>query len=188
MRIRTERRSLDLGPGPGRIAVVADTHSKPHPNVPRLLEAEAPAAILHGGDIGNHQVIDALATIAPTHAVRGNIDNHAEDTPDVIVLDVTNVNAHVRILLVHIAVHGVRLRRDAKRLANEHGANLVVCGHSHVPLIARDGGFVVFNPGSIGPRRFTLPITYGVIELADGRMTMRHVNCETGEAWTPTPS
>lgn len=184
--LRIEQRTVDLGAGPARIAVVADTHSKPHSNVPELLEAEAPAVILHGGDIGAHRVIDDLGAIAPTHAVRGNIDAHAEDTPDVILLELVSGGARLRVLLIHIAVHGVRLRRDAKRLAKKQDAQLVVCGHSHVPLIARDEGLVVFNPGSIGPRRFRLPITYGVIEIDDGRTTMRHVDCETGRPWTPS--
>jgi predicted phosphodiesterase len=55
----------------------------------------------------------------------------------------------------------------------------VVCGHSHAPLIARDGRFAVFNPGSIGPRRFMLPISFGVIEVRATGVSMRHIDCET---------
>ena len=91
----------------------------------------------------------------------------------------------LRILLTHIAVYGPRLRRDVRELAAKHDAQMVVCSHSHVPLIARDGGVVVFNPGSVGPRRFQLPITFGVMELADDGWKLRHVSCETGERWQP---
>jgi predicted phosphodiesterase len=62
---------------------------------------------------------------------------------------------------------------------------MIVCGHSHVPFVGRDRGLTVFNPGSIGPRRFQLPIVFGVIEIAAGKLSLRHVDCETGGAWEP---
>ena len=70
-------------------------------------------------------------------------------------------------------------------MARARGASLVVCGHSHVPFIGRDQGLVVFNPGSIGPRRFHLPIVFGVIDLGPGGVKLRHVDCETGRTWEP---
>ena len=63
-----------------------------------------------------------------------------------------------------------------------------MCGHSHVPLLTEDDGLFVFNPGSIGPRRFTLPITFGVMERTETNWSMRHVSCETGERWLPRPA
>src|SRR5690606_8456532 len=98
------------------------------------------------------------------YAVRGNIDEHARDLPDVLVLDVTGA-APLRILLMHIALHGSKLRTGVVRIAKAEGAALVVCGHTHVPFIGVDRGITVFNPGSIGPRRFTLPIVLGTIEI-----------------------
>jgi hypothetical protein len=62
---------------------------------------------------------------------------------------------------------------------------MVICGHSHVPFIGRDKGLIVFNPGSIGPRRFQLPIVFGVLRLGPGGISLRHVSCETGETWLP---
>jgi predicted phosphodiesterase len=62
---------------------------------------------------------------------------------------------------------------------------MVLCGHSHVPFLGRDKGLVVLNPGSIGPRRFQLPITLGVLDLAQTGISLRHVSCETGETWLP---
>jgi predicted phosphodiesterase len=84
-----------------------------------------------------------------------------------------------------VAVAGAKIRADAARVARASGASLIVCGHSHVPFIGRDRGLTVFNAGSIGPRRFRLPIVFGVLEIADGRMSLRHVDCETGSTWTP---
>ncbi|MEZ4470726.1 MAG: metallophosphoesterase family protein [bacterium] len=167
------------------MVVVADTHSQPHPAMADLIRAEAPAAILHAGDVGDAAVLDALARLAPLVAVRGNIDGRSL-APDHIVLDVTRATGpSLRILLTHIAVRGPRLQAQAARLAREEGASVVICGHSHVPLIARDQGLVVFNPGSVGPRRFALPITLGVLDFSPRGVAMRHLDCETGARWLP---
>lgn len=172
------KRSAKL-PAPARLAVVADTHSSPHPDAVRHLAALRPDAIVHAGDIGDPAVLDQLAAIAPVHAIRGNID--ARGLPDVIVLDV----GELRVLVIHIAVAGPRLRADAARLARAEGAKLVVCGHSHVPFVGEDHGLAVFNPGSIGPRRFHLPIVFGTIDVSSSGIRFAHVDCETGQAWSP---
>lgn len=166
-----------------RIAVVADTHSRPHPATARRLAALEPDAILHAGDIGDLSVLDDLAALAPVYAVRGNIDTRADALPDVMLLELAGRS--LRVLLTHIAVYGPRLRADVARRARASGASLVVCGHSHVPFMGRDKGLTVFNPGSIGPRRFHLPIVFGTIELDADAVRLTHVDCETGEPWTP---
>jgi uncharacterized protein len=169
-----------------RLGVVADTHSKPHPALLELLRARQPDAILHAGDIGDLAVLDALATVAPVHAVRGNIDVRARDLPDDLTIDiVAEAEPVLRILLLHIAVNGPRLRADAARLASAAGASLVVCGHSHVPFIGEDRRLIVFNPGSAGPRRFSLPIVFGTIDIDPTGIRLAHVDCETGRAWSP---
>ncbi len=170
-----------------RLAVVADTHSAPHPGTTKHLRALSPDAILHAGDIGDLAVLDELEAIAPLFAVRGNIDERAPGLPDVLTLDVMAGEASLlRILLMHIAVDGPRLRADATRLAHSRDAALVVCGHSHVPLIARDGDLSVFNPGSVGPRRFRLPIVFGTIEVTPVAVQLAHFDCETGRPWRPS--
>lgn len=164
-----------------RLAVVADTHSQPHAATRERLTELAPDAILHGGDIGELSVLDELAAIAPVYAVRGNIDTHARDLPDVLVLDV----GPLRILLTHIAVYGPKLRAEVAAMARAEGAKLVVCGHSHVPFIGADRGLTVFNPGSIGPRRFSLPIVFGRIDIAAGAVKLAHLEAATGRTWLP---
>lgn len=169
-----------------RLAVVADTHSRPHPSAARRIEALEPDAILHAGDIGDRRVLGELSKIAPIIAVRGNIDEHATDLPDSIAIDLrSGSETALTLLLMHIAVYGPKIRADAARLATDHGARLIVCGHSHVPFVGRDRGLTVFNPGSIGPRRFQLPIVFGVLEIASGKLQLRHVDCETGDTWSP---
>lgn len=172
--------------GAARIVVVADTHSKPNAAIGQRLLELRPAAILHAGDIGDLAVLDALAAYAPVFAVRGNIDVHAPDLPDHVVIDVHGgPGGTFRLLLVHIAVYGPRLRAEVARTAHRVGASLVVCGHSHVPFIGADRGLTVFNPGSIGPRRFDLPIVLGTIEVTATTVRLGHIACETGAPWTP---
>lgn len=169
-----------------RLAIVADTHSTPHPDAHRHLCALEPDAILHAGDIGDLRVLDDLSKIARVIAVRGNIDERASSVPDLVTIDLrAGEQSALKLLLMHIAVQGPRIRSDAAQLAAKEGARLIICGHSHVPFAGRDKGLTVFNPGSIGPRRMHLPIVFGVLEIAALKLSLRHVDCETGEAWQP---
>jgi putative phosphoesterase len=183
-KVLSSRRELPLEGGALRLAVVADTHGRPHPRAAEHLGALAPHHVLHAGDIGDLGVLDVLGAIAPLTVVRGNIDERAADLPDVAVVDVTHEGAAIlTILMTHIAVHGPKLRAEVARSARAAGAGLVVCGHSHVPFAGRDRDLTVFNPGSIGPRRFDLPIVFGVIDVTTTGVDVRHVDCETGEPW-----
>jgi uncharacterized protein len=194
-----------------RLAAVADTHSHPHLDSARHLAALAPDAILHGGDVGDLSVLAGLERIAPVFAVRGNIDGHTSALPDLLVLDIlwddleqnpervphlprwapagnppsSYALLALRILVTHIAVAGPRLRGEVAQQARAEGATLIVCGHSHVPFIGRDRGLTVFNPGSIGPRRFALPIVFGTIDVSRSSVRLAHVDCETGQPWSP---
>jgi putative phosphoesterase len=184
-RLVKRRASLPIGAeGMARLAVVSDTHSQPHPAMAARLAEIAPDAILHAGDVGDLSILDTLNKVAPAYAVRGNIDGHARDLPDVLVVDV-GAPARLRILMTHIALNGPRLRPAVARMARTEGAALIVCGHSHVPFIGRDGGLAVFNPGSIGPRRFALPIVLGTIDLTPAGLKLAHVDAATGETWLP---
>jgi uncharacterized protein len=186
MPVTSDRTKIPIASGALRLVVVADTHSNPHPRAAELIAHEKPDRILHAGDIGELRVIDALQEIAPTIAVRGNIDVRAKDLPDLMTIDLVEGEEQLlTILLMHIAVNGPKLRADAIRHAKKSGANLVICGHSHVPFIGRDRETSVFNPGSMGPRRFQLPIVFGVLELKDRKVTMKHIDCETGAQWLP---
>lgn len=169
-----------------KLVLVADTHSSPHPDAAKRIAAEEPDAILHGGDIGDLRVLEELGRIAPVTAVRGNIDAHTPGLCDSVTIDLTEGDdVRVRLLLMHIAVAGPRIRADAARLARAENASIIACGHSHVPFIGRDRGLVVINPGSIGPRRFQLPIVFGVMELGPKGVELHHVSVETGERWLP---
>jgi len=187
MPVRLVRKSATIAmrsDGTLNIAVVADTHSHPHAATRDRLLATAPDAILHAGDIGDDRVIAELGEIAPVFVVRGNIDTRAT-FPDVLTIDLVASELRLRIFMTHIAVNGPRLRADVARMAVAEHATLVVCGHSHVPFIAKERGLTVFNPGSIGPRRLHLPIVFGTIAVTPSGVRLAHVDCETGERWSP---
>lgn len=165
---------------------MADTHSKPHPATHDRLSELRPDVILHGGDIGELGVLDELGKVAPVLAVRGNIDAQVSDVPEVLLVELMQgAVMKLRLLLTHIAVYGPKLRAEVARLATSERASLVVCGHSHVPFIGRDRGLTLFNPGSIGPRRFQLPIVLGTIDVSPTSAKLTHIDCETGKVWLP---
>jgi putative phosphoesterase len=166
------------------ILVVSDTHGRPHAKLGMRVAELAPTHIFHAGDVGDLAVLRDLEAHAPVTAVRGNIDGR--DLPDLVTIDVRRDELKLlKILLTHVAVYGVKVRADIARIARAEDASLVVCGHSHVPFAAQDGGITVFNPGSVGPRRFQLPIVFGVIEVGPHGVSVRHVDCETGLLWKP---
>ena len=131
--------------------LIADTHGLLRPEAARLLEGCS--CILHAGDIGKPEVIDALRRIAPVHVVRGNVDRGAwaRDYPDRLEVDLDGV----RILMVH----------DENTLDDPGQARVVVSGHSHRPLVRDEGDVLYVNPGSAGPRRFRLPVSLGYLEI-----------------------
>jgi len=179
-------RVLPIGKAGLTFVVVADTHSRPHPDAARHIARHEPDAILHAGDIGELSVLDELEKIAPVLAIRGNIDPPARDVPETMTVDVVDGSRSLlKLVLLHIGVYGPKLRRDAAVLARREAAALLICGHSHVPFIGKDKGVSIFNPGSVGPRRFGLPIVFGVMEIDRQRVRMHHVDCETGERWEP---
>jgi putative phosphoesterase len=118
--------------------------------------------IVLAGDTVDEALLERLREIAPLHAVRGNNDRSPGlmALPELLELEV----AGVRVLVAHDR----KDRRLPAAIARTQPAVLVV-GHSHQPLVAREGPLLVVNPGSAGPRRFRLPRTAGVMTLAPGR-------------------
>jgi uncharacterized protein len=137
-----------------RIGVISDTHG--------LLRPEAVAAlsgvelIIHAGDIGNPQILADLSKIAPVHAVRGNTDRGAwaADLPENLVVEVGGVLIYV----LH-DLHTLDLDPAAA------GLSAVIFGHSHSPHVEHQNGVLYLNPGSAGPRRFTLPISLAILQI-----------------------
>lgn len=130
-----------------------------------LVALKGSEVIIHAGDIGKREVIDALRAIAPVVAIRGNNDRApwANHIPEVLDLQVNGS----RICVIH------NLNELDSRYAG--GFQAVVSGHSHKPNLVTKDGVVLINPGSAGPRRFKLPIAVGRIKLRDGKMRARIV-------------
>lgn len=139
------------------VGVISDTHG--------LLRPEALAAlrgsnyIVHAGDIGDESILWNLESIAAVTVVRGNTDYDAwaRHLPQTAVLDVDGV----RIYVVHDIEH---LDIDPPAA----GVDVVVSGHSHRPGIEQGGRVMYLNPGSAGPRRFTLPVTVAHLTIENG--------------------
>lgn len=142
------------------VGVISDTHGLLRPAARDILRGCD--LILHAGDIGAAEIAEALGSLAPVHAVRGNVDNGAwaRRYP---ATEVVTFNAHYFYLLHNLA------ELDIDPAAA--GFSAVISGHSHQPLIRRHNGVLYINPGSAGPRRFALPVTVAKITVADDALT-----------------
>jgi uncharacterized protein len=136
------------------IGVISDTH--------RLLRPEAVTAlggsdvIVHAGDVGDPMVLERLRLIAPVTAVRGNNDRGtwAAALAETEVLEVSGRTLYV--------LHDLKALDLDPRAA---GFDVVIAGHSHRPSIDRRDGVLYVNPGSAGPRRFSLPVSLARLRL-----------------------
>src|ERR1700690_4534425 len=141
------------------LGVISDTHG--------LLRREAVEAlrsadhILHAGDIGDPEILDTLAQIAPVTAVRGNIDTEswAQTVPQTEVVEIDGVSVYM--------LHDLG-RLDLKPEAA--GIHAVIYGHSHQPKMEMKKGVLYLNPGSAGPRRFQLPVSVGKLHIENGKI------------------
>lgn len=156
-----------------RIGVISDTHGLLHP---RVFEVFAGVDhILHAGDIGAADLLDALGEIAPVTAVAGNVDGFrcgpAREEARVTL-------GGLRFYLTHVLDRPLAPRAAVADALRREPADVVVFGHSHLPHDERLGGLWFFNPASAGPRRFDYPCSVGLLEIADGRWTGRHVGLD----------
>lgn len=140
-----------------RIGLISDTHSLLRPEALQALAGVE--RIIHAGDIGTPEVIETLRKIAPVDAVRGNNDKGAwaEEFPPWLTIEFGGVGIHV--------VHDVK-ELDVDPTAA--GFRVLVAGHSHKPQVTERDGVLFVNPGSAGPRRFSLPVTLGYLTVSGG--------------------
>jgi putative phosphoesterase len=130
------------------IGVIADTHGLLRPQALQVLSGVE--LIIHAGDIGNPEVLTGLARLAPVQAVRGNVDrgDWAAALPRTRVLEVGGLHLYVLHELFSLDLDPAAA-----------GFAAVIFGHSHQPHLEHQNGALYLNPGSAGPRRFTLPVT-----------------------------
>jgi uncharacterized protein len=153
-----------------KIGIISDTHG--------LLRAEAVERlagvdhIIHAGDIGRADVISELRKIAPVTAVRGNIDRDewAAGYPQT---ELVKLGGRFFYVLHNLA------QLDLDPIAA--GIAVVVSGHSHQPKIETVDGVVYLNPGSAGPRRFSLPIALATLDVSGDAIRPRIVSLSGSE-------
>src|ERR1700742_3863332 len=157
-----------MSKAPIRIGLISDTHG--------LLREEALTAlrgselIVHAGDVGDPGILPRLRQIAPVVAVRGNVDTESwarRELPETAVAQAGDISIYV----LH-DVHALDLN-PAKA-----GFRIVVSGHSHKYLQTEKDGVLYINPGSAGPRRFTLPSTLARLDLAAKPWNVEFVDLE----------
>jgi len=141
------------------IGLISDTHGLLRPQALSALQGSD--YLLHAGDIGNQGILDALAAIAPVTAVRGNNDfgSWADRLPEMTDIRIGDITLHLLHDLAQLQIDPVASH-----------TNVVVSGHSHRPLSREVDGVLYINPGSAGPRRFTLPIAVAKLRLQDGAL------------------
>src|SRR4051794_23231164 len=145
-----------------RIGIISDTHGLLRPAAIKQLAGAH--HIIHAGDIGAREVIEGLRRIAPTTAVKGNIDagEWAKDYPDAEL-----------VVLGGRAFYILHNLNELKLDPVVSGIDVVVSGHSHRPKIETRNGIFYVNPGSAGPRRFKLPIAVAILTLSDRALLPR---------------
>ena len=136
------------------IGVISDTHGLLRPEALKALEGVE--LIIHAGDIGDPKILRRLERLAPVHAVRGNTDrgDWAAGLPQTRVVEVGGVHLYV----LH-ELFCLDLDPAAAGLA------AVIYGHSHRPHLEPKNGVLFLNPGSAGPRRFTLPVSLALLKI-----------------------
>ncbi|HLX85666.1 MAG TPA: metallophosphoesterase family protein [Terriglobales bacterium] len=141
------------------IGVISDTHGLLRPETVEALRGSD--RILHAGDVGAPEILEALAKLAPVTAIRGNVDTDhwARSLPATEVVEIGGVSIYM--------LHD-RGQLDVKPEAA--GFHVVIYGHSHQPKIEERNRVLYFNPGSAGPRRFNLPVSVGRLTIAGGEV------------------
>jgi putative phosphoesterase len=149
------------------IGVISDTHGLLRPEAVQALgESDL---ILHAGDVGDPEILEKLGQIAPVTAIRGNVDTDpwAQTLPHMEIVEIAGLS----IYMLH-DLGQLDLKPEAA------GIRVVIYGHSHKPKIEQKNGVLYFNPGSAGPRRFSLPICVGKLMIADGEARAEIMNLE----------
>lgn len=171
-----------------RIGLVSDTHGFFDERLASVLAGVE--VILHAGDAGSEDVLEQLSALAPTRAVRGNVDALAMGLP----LSFTVAIAAIQFEMVHILpasqdqlkswnrdgpLTGGEVRGVRRFLASfQSETRVVVFGHTHQPYVNLLGPLLLINPGSAGKKRFNLPRCCGVLAVSRKRLEVKIISLE----------
>jgi len=154
-----------------KIGVISDTHGLFDRSIVSIFKKVD--AIIHAGDIGKLDVIEQLEAIAPVLAVEGNNDSFRRFPEE----RVERLEGQ-RVIIRHIFGELHQLRKSDRQMLDLIQPNVVVFGHSHRPYQHMLGKTLLFNPGSAGPRRFSLPRTVGMLSLKRSGATARIISLD----------
>jgi len=139
-----------------QVGIISDTHGLLRTQAIKQLAGTD--HIIHAGDIGAPEVIEGLRRIAPTTAIRGNID----------VAEWAKGYPYTKLVVLGgRAFYVLHNLKEIKLDPAASGFDVVISGHSHRPKIETKKGVLYLNPGSAGPRRFKLPIALAILGLSD---------------------
>jgi putative phosphoesterase len=166
-----------------RVGLVSDTHGLADPRLPEALAGCA--LILHAGDVVKEGVLDALRAVAPVTAVRGNNDEGTslERLPASAVVPLGPLTA----LVLHDLGPREHPLPGARALLALARPQIVVHGHSHRPGAGVVGGTLFVNPGSAGPRRFSLPRVAAVLTIRGRTARVEWIELPGSPAPVPAP-
>ncbi len=157
------------------VGLISDTHGLLRPEALSALQGSE--LVLHAGDVGKPEILDALRHIAPVVAIRGNVDGgswasalpttEAVETESALIYMLHDVNA----LALDPAAAGFQI---------------VLSGHSHKPARSLSTGVLYINPGSAGPKRFSLPTTIARLDLGASPWKVEFVDVLARRVLTPS--
>ncbi len=150
------------------IGLISDTHGLMRPEA--VVALRGSEMIIHSGDIGRPEILNRLRELAPVFAVCGNVDQGrwAEATPVNVVVEVAGIS----IFVLH-DLNEIDLDPAAA------GFRVVISGHSHRPSVVTQKGVLYVNPGSAGPRRFSLPVSVGRLTIQEQTVSARIIELES---------
>lgn len=164
----------EMSARPKLIGVISDTHGLLDDRVLEFFSGVH--SIIHAGDIGDEELIWRLEEIAPVIAVRGNNDSDRMCFPLERMAVIEGRTFYVR----HIFATVEKMTPAQQRIIERHMPDAVIFGHSHKAYSDVWRGTLLFNPGSAGPRRFSLPRSLGLLELTTESITPRIISLESG--------
>lgn len=147
------------------IGIISDTHKLLRPEVFEIFRDVD--HILHAGDIGSKTVLTQLETIAPVTAIRGNVDQQpwAQQYPETCSIRLAGKSIYL--------IHSLKwLNIDPAK----SGYDIIISGHSHIPLIEKYDQVLCINPGSAGPRRFNLPVSIALLKITHTNASPKIIN------------
>jgi uncharacterized protein len=153
------------------VGLISDTHGLLRPEA--LSYLKGCSLIVHAGDIGGADILEALSALAPVVAVRGNNDI-APGTQSLQQAEFARIG--------DVLLYVIHDRADIDIDLRAQGVGVVITGHSHKPLLENQKGIFFVNPGSAGRRRFKLPIAMGELRIQAARVTVGIVNLMDGSA------